>query len=132
MMPRVLVIDDEPVIRRTLERVLRPAGFDVVTAGDPDSAYAILADGPVDAVLLDLNMPRLSGVELFIAIVRRWPELQDRVVLISGDLDFGRERWPAEVRACPTLAKPFALDELYATLERVLAAQRPRLRKNGS
>lgn len=134
MTPRVLVIDDEPAVRRTLERALAHLGYQAVGAADGDTAYAILAEGGIDAVLLDINMPVMSGPELFIAIARRWPTLQHRVCLMSGDmLDSDRERWPEELRACPTLLKPFDFHTLRSVIAQLLeTAERRPLRRNGS
>jgi DNA-binding NtrC family response regulator len=131
--PRVLVIDDEPALRRSLERALLHFGYDVRCAADANSAYEILAETPVDAVLLDIRMPHLAGDTFFLALIRRWPALEARVVLMTGDVWSVGEGWPDELRACPLLAKPFSLDVLRDTLHDLLAAaeRRPR-RQNGN
>lgn len=122
---RLLVVDDEPAVRRILERLLKHFGYEVVLASDADSAYALLAEGSIDGVILDLQMPLLPGPELYIAIARRWPELRRRVVLMSGELHPVRDRWPDDLRACPLLAKPFTLDVLRRALDETLVEDRP-------
>lgn len=119
MTPRVLVVDDEPALRRTLERALRALGCEAVTAGDAHLAYQILHETDVDLVLLDLHLPQMSGDTFFVALTHRWPRLADRVVLMTGDTFAEQEHWPAELRRCPLLLKPFTLDILRVT---VLAA----------
>ena len=130
---RVLVVDDDPQIRDALERALSRVGYEVLTAEGGDSAYAILAGSPVDAVLLDLLMPHLPGDALFLAILRRWPRLKSRVVLMSGHPEASHREWPEELKACPLLVKPFRLRELYAAVAAVLPAEesRPLKRNHG-
>ena len=128
MKPRVLIVDDEPALRRTLERVLWGMGYDVVTAGDAQLAYEALDGTDVDLVLLDLHLPQMSGDTLYLALVRRWPHLADRFVLMTGDTYAETDHWPRDLRACPLLLKPFTLDMLRAViveaLERGLSGSR--------
>ena len=116
MNPRVLIVDDEAALRRTLERVLRGMGYDVVTAADAQLAYEVLHETDVDLVLLDLHMPQMSGDTLFVALSHRWPRLADRIVLMTGDTYAEMDHWPHELRVCPLLLKPFTLDALRVML----------------
>jgi CheY-like chemotaxis protein len=116
----VLIVDDEAALRRTLERVLRGMGYDVVTAADAQLAYDALHETDVDLVLLDLHMPQMSGDTFFVALARRWPRLADRIVLMTGDTFAEMDHWPRELRACPLLLKPFTLETLRVTLAATL------------
>jgi len=118
---RVLVVDDEPGLRRTLERALRGHHHEVVSVADPNSAYQILGESIFDLVLLDLRLPQMAGDTFFLAIVRRWPRLLGRVVLMSGDAVEPQPDWPVELAACPILHKPFSLETLLTTVNQVLA-----------
>ena len=80
---RVLVIDDEPLVRELLARVLRRAGFLVEAAADGTSAIAALDGGFFDAILSDISMPNLDGVSFLREVRRR--DLDVPVVLITGD-----------------------------------------------
>lgn len=134
MTRRILVVDDEPCLRRTLERALRTLGHEPVTVGDPRHAYELLESGDFDLVLLDINLPGMSGDALFLAIVRRSPELAGRVLLMSGDPWAVKTDWPAELHRCPVLTKPFGLDLLARCVNGALAAAdaaEPRRRRNG-
>jgi DNA-binding NtrC family response regulator len=122
---RILVIDDEPALRRTLERALTSLGYEVSSVADPDSAYQILAESNFDLVLLDLRLPQMAGDTLYLAIVRHWPRLLGRVILMSGDIHGPARDWPAELVHCPILHKPFSLDTLGRIVSRVLAAAEP-------
>ena len=125
--PRVLVIDDESVIRVALRRFFTRLGWQVDEAGDGGSALQmILADRrqrttpPYSLVVSDLRMPGLSGIELHDRIERDAPEVLPRLVFSTGDLvsdeaaDFARET------SCAILEKPFEFAKLRATIDRIL------------
>ena len=120
MSPRVLVVDDEPALRRTLERAIRALGCEAVTAADAQVAYALLHEIDVDLVLLDLHLPQMSGDTFFVALTRRWPRLATRIVLMTGDTYPEKGHWPTELQSCPLLLKPFTLDMLRSTIFQAL------------
>ena len=122
---RVLIIDDEPGVRRTLERALRGHHYEVVSVGDPNSAYQVLGETSFDLVLLDLRLPQISGDAFFLAIVRQWPRLLGRVILMSGDPLPPQPDWPIELAGCRVLHKPFSLDTLMTTVSAVLVDCEP-------
>ncbi len=125
MTTRILIVDDEPALRRTLERALKGNQWEVISVADPNSAYQLLAESSFDAVLLDLRLPQMQGDTFFLAIVRRWPRLRGRVILMSGDPSPQQPDWPEELASCPVLHKPFKLDTLMRTVSAVLAAAQP-------
>jgi PAS domain S-box-containing protein len=111
----VLVIDDEVLVRDVVARMVDDLGYAAVTAADGAAALAIVDARPVDAVLVDLGMPGMSGAEVVAALRARRPKLP--VVLCSGyDRD---HRGP--VVADAYLPKPFELEALANTLERLFA-----------
>lgn len=132
MIARILIVDDEPSLRRSLERALTNYDYEVVAVADPHSAYQMLDESTFDLVLLDLRLPHMSGDTFFLAIVRRWPRLLGRVILMSGDPFSELTDWPPELVGCPVLTKPFSLAALAKLIGDVLAAadaQRPNLLK---
>jgi hypothetical protein len=70
-------------------------------------------------------MPQMSGDTLAIALLRRWPRLAGRVLLMTGDPWALRADWPGELRQCPLLIKPFTLDALGSAVHTALIAQAP-------
>jgi CheY-like chemotaxis protein len=122
---RLLIVDDEPALRRTLERALRSHDYEVVSVADPNSAYQMLDEMLFDLVLLDLRLPQMDGDTFFLAMVRRWPRLRSRVILMSGDPLPSKPDWPAELSGCPVLHKPFSLDTLMSTVGQALADLEP-------
>jgi DNA-binding response OmpR family regulator len=119
--PRVLIVDDEPALRRTLARVLESLQYEVLTAGDPHLAYSMLDEADIDLVLLDLHLPHnMSGAMLYLALVRRWPRLRGRIILMTGDPTVLEDGWPPELLGCPLLLKPFTLSLLAETVRNAL------------
>jgi len=117
-MARVLVVDDEPAVRRALERALNLEHHDVALAEDGEQALDALASHPADAVILDVMMPRLDGLE----VCRRLRKSGDRTpVLMLTARDAIDDRVEGlDVGADDYLVKPFALRELQARLRALL------------
>jgi two-component system response regulator MprA len=115
---RVLVVDDEPQFRRALERALKLEGYEVEIAGNGVEALKTLADGPADAVVLDVLMPKLDGLET----CRRLRAVGDSTpVLMLTARDAVSDRVDGlDAGADDYLVKPFALEELLARLRALL------------
>jgi two-component system response regulator MprA len=118
LMPRVLVVDDEPAVRRALERALKLDNYDVELAADGEEALDRLVQSNIDAVVLDIAMPRLDGLE----VCRRMRTAGDRTpVLMVTARDAIDDRVEGlDVGADDYLVKPFALRELQARLRALL------------
>src|ERR1700753_98054 len=117
-MARVLVVDDEPAVRRALERALHLGHQGVAVAEDGERALDALASHPADAVILDVMMPKLDGLE----VCRRLRKSGDRTpVLMLTARDAIDDRVEGlDVGADDYLVKPFALRELQARLRALL------------
>ena len=132
MSARILVVDDEPALRRTLERALGALGYDVVSVGDPLLVYELLDASDYDLVILDIHLPQLSGDTLAIALLRRWPRLAERLLLMTGDPWVRRADWPDELRRCPMLVKPFTLDGLGTMVRAGLSGPPPQAQRKSN
>lgn len=117
----VLVVDDEPAIRRALERALKRWGHTVHLATSGEGAVEILGTCPVDLVLMDLRMPGMSGQTLFHSIVARWPHLVSRVIVMTGDPEAEDHHDWLRHHDLPMLMKPFELAVLEQILHSVVA-----------
>ena len=115
---RILVVDDEPAVRTSLERALSLEGYEVDLAPDGAAALDRLAAAPPDAVVLDVSMPRLDGLE----VCRRMRQAGDRTpVLMLTARDAVDDRVEGlDAGADDYLVKPFALRELRARLRALL------------
>ena len=109
----VLIIDDEDLVRDVVARMIEDLGYAAITATDGPSGLAIVDSLPIDAVLVDLTMPRMGGADVVNALRARRPELP--IVLCSGFDRDGRA-----VRADAYLPKPFRIDALDQTLSKLL------------
>ncbi|MDQ3677159.1 MAG: response regulator transcription factor [Actinomycetota bacterium] len=115
---KVLVVDDEPGVRSALERALALERHDVRLAADGQQALDLLAAGTVDAIVLDVAMPRVDGLE----VCRRLRAAGDRTpVLMLTARDAIDDRVDGlDAGADDYLVKPFALRELQARLRALL------------
>ncbi|HEX3618209.1 MAG TPA: response regulator transcription factor [Solirubrobacteraceae bacterium] len=117
-MSQILVVDDEPAVRRALERALRLDKYDVDLAVDGEEALDRLAERPVDAVILDVMMPGVDGLE----VCRRMRAAGDRtpVLMLTARDAIDDRVLGLDVGADDYLVKPFALRELQARLRALL------------
>jgi two-component system phosphate regulon response regulator PhoB len=124
----VLVVDDEAGMRQLLADLL-PAelGVRVVVANDGNEALVWLRSGPIDAVLLDLRMPKLDGFEV-IRRIKAEPEWRGIPVLALTAAGASTIRDAVAEGADDWIAKPFELDELMARLRKWLGKSSPRAR----
>jgi two-component system NtrC family sensor kinase len=123
---RVLIVDDEPSIRRFLSKALELAGYEPVVAAHGEEAVELVAGTDFDAILCDHHMVGLTGMEVFEAIVAARPELAKRFVIMSGDtLDPALADF-AEKRGVRLLAKPFDLASVGRMVREILAEAQPR------
>ena len=127
--PTILVVDDEAGLRRVLERILTRNGYRVLTAGSAETAYELLTSETADALLLDIHLPTMSGLALYLAIIHRWPALEGRIAIMTGDAEAEEVRTWLEHHRCTVIRKPFNLDQVT---EWVAAVLRPRGRSTGA
>jgi CheY-like chemotaxis protein len=123
---RVLIIDDEPAIRRFLSKALELAGYEPVAAAHGEEAIELVAGADFDAVLCDHKMVGLTGIEVYEAIVAARPDLAARFALMSGDTLNPDLAEFAEARGIRLLAKPFDLATVGRTVREILAGAQPR------
>ena len=121
-MTHVLVVDDEPQIRRALRTGLQARGYDVVEAAAGDEALVQLAAREPDIVILDLGLPDLDGSEV-IRRLRAWSQVPVIVLSVRdrqddkiGALDAGADDY---------VTKPFDMDELLARMRAMLRRAQP-------
>jgi len=119
---KVLVVEDEPAVRDALARSLRFEGYDVDTAADGAAALAALAASPADAVVLDVMMPRMDGLEA----CRRMRAAGDTtpVLMLTARDGVGDRVAGLDAGADDYLLKPFALEELLARVRALLRRAR--------
>jgi two-component system KDP operon response regulator KdpE len=122
---KILVIDDEPPIRKLLRMGLASQGYDVLDAPSGKAALELLADRP-DLVILDLGLPDVDGLELLRTLRQRQESLP--IVVLSSRGDEAGKVAALDLGADDYVTKPFGMDELFA---RIRAALRHRLQVHG-
>jgi two-component system, OmpR family, KDP operon response regulator KdpE len=121
-LPKVLVVDDDHQIREALRRGLRSRGYDVLTAGNGETALDVLAGASVDVVVLDLGLPGIDGHE----VIRRLRSFSDVPVVVLSVRESQTEKVTAlDAGADDYVVKPFGMDELLARMRATLRRARP-------
>lgn len=115
----ILVVDDDPAIREIMALALGDEGYAVATAADGAKALRLVERGHPSVVLLNLSMPTLDGRGFLRGLVARGIILP--VIIISAERD--ARRTAAALGAAAVLSKPFDLDEMLATVDRVCHRQ---------
>ena len=119
---RILACDDELKILRALKLVLRPAGFEVVTAASMEEALDVVAVTPVEAAIIDLVLPDGNGVDL----CRRLREWSAMPIIVLSAVGEEQEKVRAlDAGADDYVTKPFGPQELVARLQAVLRRASP-------
>ena len=122
---RLLLVDDEPTLRRVISRSLVKAGFEVTEAQNGRAALQRLEAEHFDAVISDVRMPSMTGLELLDRLQHDAPDMP--IVLMSGSTEVANARAAAELGAFDYLPKPLVLADLQrSALRAVRAPQRRR------
>ena len=119
----ILIVDDSPVMRGFIRRVLELSGLQVaecLEASNGEEALRLLEDKWVDAVLTDINMPRMDGEEFLRRLANHEVLRLIPVVVVSTDRTEGRMQTMLALGAKGYVSKPFAPETLRAELERSL------------
>ena len=124
---RVLLVDDEPTVRRTMARLLSESGYEVEAAASGEEAVHKLADKRFDVVLSDIGMPRMNGIQLLRAVRQR--DAYVPVVLLTGEPAIETAAKALEYGAFRYLTKPVRFAELESALDKGAQLRRMALLK---
>ena len=119
MRPRILIVDDSGLSRRTLRQILEPAGYDVVEAEDGLTALERYFLEKPDVVLLDLVMKGMYGLEVLTKL--RELDADAKVVVVSADIQTSSQQLVEDAGAKAFINKPFDKAEILSALTTVLA-----------
>jgi DNA-binding response OmpR family regulator len=124
----ILVVDDEPNLRKTLALILQRAGYTVMTAGSADEAHQLLGAGAFGLVFLDIKMPDKSGLTLLKEIRDIYPEMP--IVLLTAHASLESAIEAVRVGATDYLLKPIDPPQILERVSQALAKQQqPRRRR---
>jgi DNA-binding NtrC family response regulator len=110
---RILIVDDEEVVRHSYRRILSGDGYTVAAASNGEKALKIMEDNPFDVILLDVRMPEMNGLQVLKAIKERWPESE--VVIITGYPSIQGAKEAVRLGAFDYLTKPVAPEHVVRT-----------------
>ncbi len=120
-MARILIIDDDDIIRRMLCLMLTKAGYDVLAAGDGKEGIEQFRENDVDLVITDLIMPEKEGIEMIMELKTDFPDV--KIIAMSGGAQMGPEGYlqlADALGAQRTLKKPIAREELLDAIAEIL------------
>jgi len=112
--PTILLVDDDAPLRVALSSVLTALGYRVLTAATSESAYSMVASSHVDAIVLDVRLPTMSGLALYTVIVNRWPQLRGSIAFLTSAADDPDVRPWLEAERCTVFRKPCPVGDVTA------------------
>jgi two-component system response regulator HydG len=115
---RILVVDDAPDTLEVVQRNLQSKGYQVHTSPGVAEAIRILEQTPIDLVITDFKMPKVSGLELVKHVRENYANTE--VLMITGYPSIGGAVDAVKLGADDYLSKPFTEEELYSAVERAL------------
>jgi CheY-like chemotaxis protein len=124
---RVLIVDDEPALRRLMRRALGGLQLEIVEAGNGAEALERCASEDFSAVVTDVRMPTMDGLELVAELQRLDPDLP--IILVSGSDEVSSRASARALGAFDFLAKPFDLFELGCRVLSAVAARPARVHR---
>jgi len=122
MSKTILTVDDSASIRQMVAMTLKSAGHEVLEAGNGAEGYDKATANTVDAIITDLNMPVMNGIE-FIRKYRQHPASKGvPIILLTTESDEELKRQAKEAGATGWIVKPFKQDQLLAVVKKVTGA----------
>ncbi len=119
---RILIIDDEDIIRESCSRVLEPAGYEVLAAKTGLEGLQVLDSDAVDLVLTDLKMPDIDGIEVLVKIKENWPDTE--VIIMTGYGTVSTAVRAMKMGVFDYIEKPFSPDDLLDLVAKAFGRQK--------
>jgi len=127
--PLILSADDEPGICEMIKDVFEDVEYEVITAGDGVQALDLIQERMPDLVLLNIKMPRKSGIEVLHEMTQRYADIA--VVMLSAVTDLKIAVEAVRLGAADYLVKPLGVDEVVDSVQRALERRKLLLQNQG-
>ena len=122
-MKRILIVDDEATVIRVLRLALENAGYAVETAANGSECLVRLCDDHPDFLITDIDMPRMSGKELCLAIEEQFPDREFPIVVLTSRTELEHRDWTRNIDNLVFMEKPVSVRRLAAHVNDSLSAQ---------
>ncbi|SEA34726.1 His Kinase A (phospho-acceptor) domain-containing protein [Desulfuromusa kysingii] len=122
MIKKILIVDDEEMIREMQKRYLEDYGYQCFLAGSYDEALILIGQQSIDLALLDINMPGQSGIELLKETKKRFPDIV--IIMLTAVDDFNLAEQCLDLGADDYIIKPFSLSRVLVSVKNALEKQR--------
>ena len=120
IMKRVFIVDDHAPVIRVLKLGIEEAGYEVDSATNGSECLVKLCDGLPDFLITDIDMPRMSGKELCLAIEEQFPERTFPIVVLTSRTELEHRDWTRKIDNLSFMEKPVSVRRLVATISRCL------------
>lgn len=115
---RILVADDEDSFREILNSQLTKAGYEVHLAADGEEAITCLGEKKIDVVLLDIRMPKVSGIQVLKYVSQNCPAT--KAIMLTGFADLELAMEAKQYGAVDFINKPFSLDDVISSVQQAV------------
>jgi DNA-binding response OmpR family regulator len=119
-MKKVFIVDDHPPILRVLRLGLEEAGYEVVSANNGSECLVKLCQELPDFLITDIDMPRMTGKELCLAIEKQFPDRTFPIVVLTGRTELEHRDWTRDINNLGFMEKPVSVRRLVALVGRML------------
>lgn len=116
--PSILIIDDDPNLRKTLADILRAKGYELLAAKNGTEGLALLERNAVNLVLIDLGLPDISGLEVLHRVKADYPATE--AIILTGNATLNSAIEAANSGAFSYLSKPYDIDQLILSIQRAV------------
>jgi len=113
-MKQIFIIDDDPIVIRIMRMGLENAGFEVKSAGDGSEFLQRLPQETPDMLVTDIEMPRMGGKELCLAIESQYPDRQYPIVVLTSHTSLDHRVWTKNISNLRFMEKPVSIRQLIA------------------
>ena len=120
-MPSVMVVDDEPAVRRVMEVGISRAGYDVLTAENGEVALAMIRERTPDVLITDIEMPRMDGRALCKSVESEFPDREFTIYVLTSLAEREHREWSVNMRDVHFLEKPVSMRMLIGRIQANLA-----------
>jgi len=117
-----MIVDDHAPVIRVLKLGIEDAGYEVDTASNGSECLVKLCDGVPDFLVTDIDMPRMTGKELCLAIVEQFPDREFPIVVLTSRTELEHRDWTRNIDNLSFMEKPVSVRRLVSTIRRSLSA----------